>query len=135
MSLEYSYSPKELVYLANGISLSGFADDGMIEIVPEEEMKYTTSVGADGRVMRSESSNNNYIATLTFQQGSLSAKMLFALNAVFPFTVQDPASKDEVVVSTQSYVINRPTMKRGKEAHMDNKVQIMLVDPSIVNLI
>jgi len=132
----YTYRAKELVYLANGIALSGFADDSMIEIVPEEENLYATHTGADGNVIRSESTNNNYIATLTFQQGSNSAKMLFALKgAVFAFIVQDPASADEVVVSGQSYVINRPSAKRGKEAHQDTKVQIMLVDPTIMNLL
>ena len=131
----YTYRPKELIVLVNGIAMSDFANDSFIEVTPVEEMKYTSHVGSDGITSRTENGNNNYVCKLKFKQGSNSAKTLIGLsnqagnNDIFNLILMDPAASDEFCNSPKSYIQNRPKGSRGKELHEDLELQIMLVNP------
>jgi len=130
----YTYNPKELVVLANGIALSDFAEDSFIEITPVEEELYTTLTGANGTSVRTLNSNTNYTCKMSFLQGSTSAKLLLAYskytngNDVFNFTLQDPASADEFLNCVKSYVHKRASASRGKVAGTID-VELMLINP------
>ena len=77
MAYVATYDAKDNAVIVDGVYITGFGED-MTSFEKEEDM-FTTSVGAQGDVVTSETNNDLGNATITIQRTSPSKAYLFSL--------------------------------------------------------
>lgn len=110
------YNAKDTTVTVNGVNITGFGED-MLTIEKDEEL-FTTSVGAQGDVVKSEINNPLGSATLTVQVTSPQYAYLISLakqSDPFPFWYTNK-SLGERSGGTMANIKNYPSIDRGSEA-------------------
>lgn len=110
------YNAKDTTVTVNGVNITGFGED-MLTIEKDEEL-FTTSVGAQGDVVKSEINNPLGSATLTVQVTSPQYPYLISLakrSDSFPFWYTNK-SLGERSGGTMANIKNYPSIDRGPEA-------------------
>jgi len=114
------------------VNLSGYGDDGGINIEPQEDI-HSVAVGADGLEVFSESNNSLMVATITLKAQSLALKRLVTLMQaqkdapglpLCPFALVDPHSGDSAATA---YAVGKalPNLEKGAEA-ADRSAELFL---------
>ena len=110
------YNAKDTTVTVNGVNITGFGED-MLSVEKDEEF-FSTSVGAQGDVVKSEINNSLGSATLTVQVTSPQFSMLMSLakqSDPFPFWYTNK-SLGERSGDTMANIKNYPEISRGNEA-------------------
>lgn len=110
------YDAKDTTVTVNGVNITGFGED-MLTIEKDEEF-FSTSVGAQGDVVKSMINNPLGTATLTVQVTSPQFSMLMSLarqRETFPFWYTNKGL-GERAGGTMANIKNYPEMARGNEA-------------------
>lgn len=110
------YNAKDTTVTVNGVNITGFGED-MLTIEKDEEL-FSTSVGAQGDVVKSEINNPLGTSTLTIQVTSPQYAYLLKLakqSDPFPFWYTNK-SLGERSGGTMANIKNYPEIARGSEA-------------------
>lgn len=110
------YNAKDTTVTVNGVNITGFGED-MLTIEKDEEL-FSTSVGAQGDVVKSEINNPLGTSTLTVQVTSPQYPYLLKLakqSDPFPFWYTNK-SLGERSGGTMANIKNYPEIARGAEA-------------------
>lgn len=120
-----SYDLAQVILVIGGIPITGYGEDGGIEIEPAAEI-HAVTVGADGLTVASKQNNTDAIATITLSEMSAGYAALAALmkaQEVTPspiliplsFLLVDPSNGDTV---SSAFVIflTRPTISKARNA-------------------
>lgn len=110
------YNAKDTTVTVNGVNITGFGED-MLTIEKDEEL-FSTSVGAQGDVVKSEINNPLGTSTLTVQVTSPQYPYLLKLakqSDPFPFWYTNK-SLGERSGGTMANIKNYPEIVRGAEA-------------------
>lgn len=73
-----TYDPKEVTLLFGGISIEGFAEGSFISVEYAVPERTTTTVGADGQVVRTVNNNNSATITVRLMPDSPSIAVIKA---------------------------------------------------------
>ena len=110
------YNAKDTTVTVNGVNITGFGED-MLSIDKDEEF-FSTSVGAQGDIVKSEINNSLGTSTLTVQVTSPQYAYLLKLakqSDPFPFWYTNK-SLGERSGGTKANIKKYPTTNRGSEA-------------------
>ena len=110
------YNAKDTTVTIDNVNITGFGED-MLTIEKDEEL-FSTSVGAQGDVVKSEINNSLGTATLTIQVTSPQYSKLIQLakqSDPFPFWYTNK-SLGERSGGTMANIKNYPEISRGSEA-------------------
>lgn len=110
------YNAKDTTVTVDNVNITGFGED-MLTIEKDEEL-FSTSVGAQGDVVKSEINNSLGTATLTVQVTSPQYAKLIQLakqSDPFPFWYTNK-SLGERSGGTMANIKNYPEIARGSEA-------------------
>lgn len=110
------YNANDTTVTVNGVNITGFGED-MLTIEKDEEL-FSTSVGAQGDVVKSEINNPLGTSTLTVLVTSPQFAMLMQLakqSDPFPFWYTNK-SLGERSGGTMANIKNYPEIARGQEA-------------------
>lgn len=110
------YNAKDTTVTIDNVNITGFGED-MLTIEKDEEL-FSTSVGAQGDVVKSEINNSLGTATLTIQVTSPQYTKLIQLakqSDPFPFWYTNK-SLGERSGGTMANIKNYPEISRGSEA-------------------
>lgn len=124
------YDPQLVTISFDGIVLTGFSEDSMVEVEREEEanLPYT---GVLGEHTTAVNANKNHLAKLSFASTSPHLPMLRKIaNSSEPeraFSIVDMNS-NENISTDRAYIVTPPPYIRGKEIE-DVEVEIRLVNP------
>lgn len=124
------YNAKDTTVTVNGVNITGFGED-MLTIEKDEEL-FSTSVGAQGDVVKSEINNPLGSSTLTIQVTSPQYSMLIDLakqSDPFPFWYTNK-SLGERAGGTMANIKNFPEIARGSEAE-DVEIEFQIFDLAI----
>jgi len=116
-----TYDASQVIVLAGGIPLSGFADGTFVSVERSSDA-YTKVNGADGHTSRSKSCDKSGQATITLAQTSPANDILqgfatldeLSSNGVFPFAVKDLSGRT-TFVSAHAWIKKIPNVSFGKE--------------------
>jgi len=119
------YDLSKVILVVGGIPITGYGDDGGIEVEPLAPM-HEVSVGADGLTVASKTNNTDGVATITLSEASLGYAALAGLMQAqdispvpaqlpLPFLLTDPVNGD-VITSAFAIFLNRPTITKGRTA-------------------
>lgn len=117
--MAYEYSSRDVKIAWTGFPLTGLAEGSFVTITPAEDI-LQASVGSDGMAEVSYSPNTTGTVTVSFQQGSESARLLAAsVNLSTPvvgdLTIVDP-SGSIFVQCRGARLMSRPEITRGVNA-------------------
>ncbi|MCD8091032.1 MAG: DUF3277 family protein [Clostridiales bacterium] len=127
-----AYDAKDTTVTVNSVNITGFAED-MLTIEKDEEF-FSTSVGAQGDVVKSVINNSLGTATLTIQVTSPQYSTLMDLakrTDTFPFWYTNK-SIGERAGGTMANIKNYPSLDRGAEAG-DVEFEFQIFDLTIEN--
>ncbi|ASS66376.1 MULTISPECIES: phage protein [unclassified Paenibacillus] len=112
-----TYDAKDVSVIAAGVYLTGFAED-LVSVAKDEE-NWTTTVGAQGDVVRSRVNNSLSTITLTLQATSPSVAYLDGLansGKLFPVSVAYNGTPKETASASQAYVKKPADREYGSES-------------------
>ena len=121
--MAYEYSSRDVQIAWSGVPLTGLAPDSFITVTPTADT-LQASTGSDGLSEVSYSPDNTGTVTVSFQQGSTSARLLAASAAVIQaggdpivgdLTIVDP-SGSVFVFCKDARIMTRPELTRGINA-------------------
>lgn len=120
------YSQNDVVVIAGGIAISGFADGEAISIERASE-DFTTYVGNDGETTRAATNNGLARATITLAQSSESNQYLTGLllgKSVFPVMIKDQ-NGGSIYASEQAYIERQPTASFARDVGTREWILVM----------
>lgn len=116
-----NYNAKHVVVTVGGVPLAGMGEDGFVKVTPKTPT-FSTKVGADGLVVRSQSADERVDIEITLLAASPSNAVLQSFHtvdrasgvAVVPVAVMDLHGR---VVSTipQAWIVQEPDLEHAKE--------------------
>ena len=117
----YTYSPKQVSIVVNGVDIRGYGDSDFLSISFDEDA-VTTVVGADGDISRSMNPSTLATAVITLLAESPSNDILSGLHitdratglGTFAFFAKDNSGRD-LFVSDASWVMKFADINKGKE--------------------
>ncbi|MCI8442568.1 MAG: DUF3277 family protein [Provencibacterium sp.] len=116
---EATYDPEKVTVTIDGRVMTGFAADGKITIVRNED-SVTAQVSVDGGVTYDENANQSGLMTVSFMSTSSSLSFLRQLEAKrkrFSVLISDVNDNDPVKVSADDCRIQKlPDLGRGKNS-------------------
>lgn len=112
-----TFDPKKTQVIFGPVIFSGFAEDSMVSIEPEEQL-YDAVVGMDGETQRIAKNNRNYTAKIKLLATSPSHKQMLALvlaggilqNDTYPFTLRSQATSEQFS-SPAAFVLKDPQVE------------------------
>lgn len=120
-----SYDLSQVILVVGGVPISGYGQDGGVEIAPLAPIQ-EVNVGADGLTVASKMNNTDALATITLNQMSRGYLLLAAIMKIqelslvpvlipVPFLMIDPSSGDTITTAFSLFV-DRPTMTMNRVA-------------------
>jgi len=117
------WDPKKVTVAAAGTALTGFATDGVVNIVANED-RVTTQTGVKGDTTYSENANESATATIPLMSTSASLPKLRQLaqsRKRFTLTISDANDDSKVFVNAENCRITKmPDYNAQKEASTVN---------------
>lgn len=130
--MDTSYDPKKVNVNVNGTILTGFANDGVVNVSKNEDA-VTPNVGCKGDVVYEENANESGTIAVTLQSTSPSLSMLRSLASgrrTFSVSISDVNADDPVNISAQKCrILKLPDIPRGKGS---STVTVNIYVPNLV---
>ena len=126
------YDPKKVTVIYDGMVITGFADDSMIEAEKNED-NITPHVGVLGEVSIAINADNTGTVTLSLASTSPFIKILAEkarANTVAPLSIVDMNENGVNVGGTEAVIIKAPNVTIGKEVE-SQEVQFFVADYTI----
>ncbi len=126
-----TYDAQDVSVIVDGVFLTGFGED-LVSIAQDEE-NWTTTVGAQGDVVRSRVNNSLGTITVTLQGTSPSVTYLNGLansGKLVPVSVTYNGSPKETSTATQAYIKKPADREYGSEAG-DREFEFQCLDLSM----
>jgi len=126
------YDPKKVTVIYDGMVITGFADDSMIEAEKNED-NITPHVGVLGEVSVAINADNTGTVTLSLASTSPFIKILAEkarANTVAPLSIVDMNENGVNVGGTEAVIIKAPNVTIGKEVE-SQEVQFFVADYTI----
>lgn len=134
-----TYDLKWVILIVGGVAISGFGEEGGIEIEPAADIGDVT-VGADGRAVMSRSNNRGYTCKITLMETSVAYRTLAGLMsaqqaapAILPigFLMNDVINGDMVSSPSPTFT-KRPSMPKRKKVG-ERVFELFLPDCTVVH--
>ncbi|WP_379142364.1 phage structural protein [Paenibacillus sp. sgz500992] len=112
-----TYDPMDVSVIVGGVFLTGFGED--LVSVAKDEDNYSTSVGAQGDVVRTKVNNPLGTITITLQGTSPQVPYLDGLsnsNKIVPVSVVFSGTPKQTNTATQAYIKKPADREYGAEA-------------------
>jgi hypothetical protein len=116
----YTYMPDQVIFIAGGARITGFADGTFITCKRDEKHSIKVT-GADGTCTRTRTRNRSGTCTVTLLQGGVGNDILAAIlkhdqdTGLGVFTLQI-RSGETSIMSTKAWIEDAPSFEYGKEA-------------------
>ena len=126
------YDPKKVTVIYDGMVITGFADDSMIEAEKNED-NIMPHVGVLGEVSVAINADNTGTVTLSLASTSPFIKILAEkarANTVAPLSIVDMNENGVNVGGTEAVIIKAPNVTIGKEVE-SQEVQFFVADYTI----
>ena len=126
------YDPKKVTVIYDGMVITGFADDSMIEAEKNED-NIMPHVGVLGEVSVAINADNTGTVTLSLASTSPFIKILAEkarANTVAPLSIVDMNENGVNVGGTEAMIIKSPNVTIGKEVE-SQEVQFFVADYTI----
>lgn len=126
------YDPKKVTVIYDGMVITGFADDSMIEAEKNED-NITPYVGVLGEVSIAINADNTGTVTMSLANTSPFIKILAEkarANTVAPLSIIDMNENGVNVGGTEAVIIKPPNVTIGKEVE-SQEVQFFVADYTI----
>ncbi len=126
----YTYDAKDTSVVVDGTYITGLGED-MISVEKDEDF-FTTSVGAQGDIVKSQTNDTLGTMTITIQPTSPQKKYLLSLaNRTEPFPLWAVNKKlGERISGTMANLKTMPEFSRGAEAE-DMELEFQIFDLTI----
>jgi len=117
-----TYDPNNVQLILGGVGISGYADGTFINLTYDEDL-YNKTVGADGEVSRSKTTNRSATLTITLKQTSSSNDALSALyqldesedGGVVPMMIKEIGTGTTLVFTQAAWVQKLPDLNFSKD--------------------
>jgi len=126
------YDPKKVTVIYDGMVITGFADDSMIEAEKNED-NITPHVGVLGEVSIAINADNTGTVTMSLANTSPFIKILAEkarANTIAPLSIIDMNKNGVNVGGTEAVIIKPPNVTIGKEVE-SQEVQFFVADYSV----
>lgn len=126
------YDPKKVTVIYDGMVITGFADDTMIEAEKNED-NITPYVGVLGEVSIAINADNTGTVTMSLANTSPFIKILAdkaRANTIAPLSIIDMNQNGVNVGGTEAIIIKAPNVTIGKEVE-SQEVQFFVADYTI----
>lgn len=126
------YDPKKVTVIYDGMVITGFADDSMIEAEKNED-NITPHVGVLGEVSIAINADTTGTVTISLANTSPFIKILAEkarANTIAPLSIIDMNENGVNVGGTEAVIIKPPNVTIGKEVE-SQEVQFFVADYSI----
>ena len=126
------YDPKKVTVIYDGMVITGFADDSMIEAEKNED-NITPHVGVLGEVSIAINADNTGTVTMSLANTSPFIKILAEkarANTIAPLAIVDMNQNGVNVGGTEAIIIKAPNVTIGKEVE-SQEVQFFVADYTI----
>ena len=126
------YDPKKVTVIYDGMVITGFADDSMIEAEKNED-NITPHVGVLGEVSIAINADNTGTVTISLANTSPFIKILAEkarANTIAPLSIIDMNENGVNVGGTEAVIIKPPNVTIGKEVE-SQEVQFFVADYSV----
>ncbi len=126
------YDPKKVTVIYDGMVITGFADDTMIEAEKNED-NITPYVGVLGEVSIAINADNTGTVTMSLASTSPFIKILAdkaRANTIAPLSIIDMNQNGVNVGGTEAIIIKAPNVTIGKEVE-SQEVQFFVADYTI----
>lgn len=126
------YDPKKVTVIYDGMVITGFADDSMIEAEKNED-NITPHVGVLGEVSIAINADNTGTVTISLANTSPFIKILAEkarANTVAPLSIIDMNENGVNIGGTEAVIIKPPNVTIGKEVE-SQEVQFFVADYTI----
>jgi len=126
------YDPKKVTVIYDGMVITGFADDSMIEAEKNED-NITPHVGVLGEVSIAINADNTGTVTMSLANTSPFIKILAEkarANTIAPLAIIDMNKNGVNVGGTEAVIIKPPNITIGKEVE-SQEVQFFVADYTI----
>lgn len=113
----YTYDPEKVVIALGNVYLTGFGDDGKVEVEKNED-DVTTKVGLDGHVSYTENHDRTAKAKITLMSTSPCIPYIRSLaknKEEFDFSLIDMNENGENVASSNCRILKKPNITHKKE--------------------
>lgn len=128
MNNVYVYDPRDCVVTIDGQYITGFAEDGKIEVEKNEE-NVLTKVGVDGIVSFGVSADGTATAKVKLVSTSPSIPLfrdLSKTNKLFDFSVVDMNENQDNIACSDCVITKPMTEYRGNKEVEDIEVEILM---------
>lgn len=117
-----TYAADEMIVTFGPVVMSEFGQDSLVTVEMNEDL-FTLQMGADGRGVRSKTSNRSARITVTLMQSSASNDLLSAIaqldsqsnEGVFPLMIKDGSGRS-IHTAESAWITRAPTAEYGREA-------------------
>lgn len=113
-----TYDPELTTIQLGSMFLTGFAEDGKIEVEKNED-NHIAKVGVDGVVSRTKNHDKTATAKITLMNTSPCLPAIYDLAKgyqIFPFSLVDMNDNGRNISCNECWIVKEPTSKVGKEA-------------------